>query len=107
MPWAYLFIAGLLEVAWAIGLKASNGFARPWISALTIVGMILSFILLSQALRTLPVGTGYAIWTGIGAVGTAVLGMWFFNEPHDPLRVACIALIVIGIAGLKYFGSAS
>lgn len=101
MAWTYLVIAGLLEVAWAIGLKYSRGFTRPVPSALTIVGMLASFWFLAQALRTLPVGTGYAVWTGIGAVGTAILGIVLFAEPVTAWRIASIALIVTGIIGLK------
>lgn len=103
MAWFILFIAGLFEVAWAVGLKYSAGFSKLYPSLLTIGCMLISFTLLAYALKTLPVGTGYAVWTGIGAVGTAVLGMFLFQEPRDGVRVACILLIVIGIAGLKLF----
>lgn len=101
MAWIYLFAAAVLEVAWAIGLKYSNGFTRPVASVLTIVGMLGSFYLLSQAVRTIPIGTGYAIWTGIGAAGTAVLGMILFAEPATIGRIMCLAMIVAGIVGLK------
>ena len=101
MAWVYLFIAGLLEVAWAIGLKYSDGFKRLWPSVWTVAAMIASFAFLAQALRTIPVGTGYAVWTGIGAVGTAVLGIILFAESAALPRLACIALIVVGILGLK------
>jgi len=101
MPWFYLLIAGLLEVAWAIGLKYSDGFKRTWPSVWTVAAMIASFAFLAQALRTIPVGTGYAVWTGIGAVGTAVLGIILFAESAALPRLACIALIVVGILGLK------
>jgi quaternary ammonium compound-resistance protein SugE len=101
MPWLYIVIAGLLEVAWAIGLKYADGFTRLWPSLWTIVGMIASFFVLAQGVRTLPIGTGYAVWTGIGAVGTTALGILNFKESADPLRLACIGLIVIGIIGLK------
>jgi quaternary ammonium compound-resistance protein SugE len=101
MPWLYIVIAGLLEVAWAIGLKYADGFTRLWPSLWTIVGMIASFFVLAQGVRTLPIGTGYAVWTGIGAVGTTALGILIFKESADPLRLACIGLIVIGIIGLK------
>jgi len=101
MGWTYLFVAGLFEVAWAVGLKFTEGFTRWWPSLWVAAGMIISFVFLSLALRTIPVGTGYAVWTGIGAVGTAILGMILFNEPRDPARVACILLIGLGIAGLK------
>lgn len=100
----YLLVAGALECSWAIGLKYSDGFTRPWPTAVTIVAMILSFWLLANALKVFPVGTGYAIWTGIGAAGTAVLGMVLFAEPATPMRIACIGLIVAGIVGLR-FGS--
>lgn len=101
LAWVYLVAAGLLEIAWAMGLKTSNGFTRPWITAGTIVLMILSFVLLSLAMRSLPMGTSYAVWTGIGIVGTAILGIVFLNEPVNALRLACILLILVGIAGLK------
>lgn len=99
--WLWLLFAGLLEVAWAIGLKASDGFRRPGISALTVLGMIASFYGLAQALKTLPVGTGYAVWTGIGAVGTAIAGMVLFGESRDAGRIVSIALIIAGIVGLR------
>jgi quaternary ammonium compound-resistance protein SugE len=101
MAWLYLLIAGLLEVAWAIGLKYTDGFKRLWPSVWTAAAMIGSFVFLAQALRTIPVGTGYAVWTGIGAVGTAALGIILFAESAALPRLACIALIVIGILGLK------
>ncbi len=106
MAWVYLAIAGILEIGWALGLKYADGFSKFWPSALTVGGMILSFLFLSQALRTLPVGTGYAVWTGIGTVGTAILGMMLFGEPRDAARLFCIALIVAGIVGLKVLPSA-
>ncbi len=99
--WLYLLIAGILEVAWAIGLKYADGWTRLWPSVLTIAGMIASFFCLAQAVRVIPVGTGYAIWTGIGAVGTAALGILIFGEEATPARLACLSLIVIGIVGLK------
>lgn len=105
MAWTLLLIAGLLEVAWAIGLKYSEGFTRPLASTFTIVTMIASFWLLAQALKTLPVGTGYAVWTGIGAVGTAVLGIVLFAESTAWPRLASILLVVVGIAGLKFTSS--
>ena len=101
MSWLYLFIAGLLEIAWAIGLKYTEGFTRVWPSAITIVAMVASVWFLALALKTIPVGTGYAVWTGIGAVGTAILGIVLFAEPATAARLACIALIVAGILGLK------
>ena len=103
MAWVYLFIAGLLEVGWAIGLKYTEGFSRIVPSTLTIAAMIGSVVLLGIALRELPVGTGYAVWTGIGTVGTAILGIVLFAEPATALRIACIGLIVAGILGLKIF----
>lgn len=99
--WLWLAFAGLLEVAWAIGLKASDGFRRPGISALTVLGMIASFYGLAQALKVLPVGTGYAVWTGIGAVGTTIAGMILFGESRDAGRMLSMALIVAGIVGLR------
>jgi quaternary ammonium compound-resistance protein SugE len=102
MAWVYLILAGLLEVGWALGLKYTDGFTKVTPSILTVVAMIGSFALLGQALRVLPIGTAYAIWTGIGAVGTAILGMVIFGEPRDLARVLCILLIVAGIVGLKF-----
>jgi quaternary ammonium compound-resistance protein SugE len=104
MPWTCLLIAGLLEVAWAIGLKYSEGFTRPWISVATALGMIASFYFLSLALRHIPVGTGYAVWTGIGAAGTAILGIILFAEALTPLRVISLLLIIAGIVGLRVAG---
>lgn len=101
MAWVVLFVAGLLEVGWAIGLKYTEGFTRLWPSVATLGVMAVSFFLLSQALRTIPIGTGYAVWTGIGAVGTAVLGMAFLGEPRDVWRIFCLLLIIAGIIGLK------
>ena len=99
--WWLLVLAGLLEVVWAIGLKYSDGFRKPGPTAVTVTAMIASFYYLAQALKTLPVGTGYAVWTGIGAVGTAAIGILVFGESRDWARVASIALIVAGIIGLK------
>ncbi len=101
MPWFWLLLAGLLEIGWAIGLKYTHGFSRLGPSAVTIVLMIASFFCLAQAVRALPLGTSYAVWTGIGAVGTAIAGMVLFKEPASAARVACIGLIVAGIVGLK------
>jgi len=101
--WIHLFIAGLLEIVWAIGLKHTQGFSRLWPSVGTIVAMIASFFLLARALQTLPVGTAYAVWTGIGAAGTALLGMAFLGESRDAPRLLCIALIIAGVVGLKTF----
>ena len=99
--WAYVIIAGLFEVVWAIGLKYSDGFSRPGPSALTVFAMLASMWLLAQAIRVLPAGTGYTVWVGIGAVGTAMLGILLLGESRQPLRLASIALIVIGIVRLK------
>lgn len=101
MAWTLLFIAGLFEVGWAIGLKYTDGFSRLWPSVLTIAAMIVSVVCLALALKTIPVGTGYAVWTGIGAVGTAILGIVLFSESASAARLACIGLIVAGIVGLK------
>ncbi len=102
MAWVSLFIAGLFEIAWAIGLKYTEGFSRLWPSLGTAGAMLLSILFLEYSLRTLPVGTAYAIWVGIGAVGTAILGMVLFGESREPLRLACLALIVAGVIGLKF-----
>lgn len=101
MAWVYLVIAGVFEMGWAIGLKYTDGFTRLVPTTLTIAAMIVSVILLGLALRDLPVGTGYAVWTGIGTVGTALLGMYLFGDPATVARLACIGLIVAGIIGLK------
>jgi quaternary ammonium compound-resistance protein SugE len=101
MAWTLLVIAGLFEVGWAIGLKYTEGFTRLWPSLWTVAAMIVSVALLGLALKSIPVGTGYAVWTGIGAVGTALLGIVLFGDPATAARLACIALIVCGIAGLK------
>ena len=101
MAWLYLLIAGLLEIGWAIGLKYTDGFTKIGPTAITVAAMVASVVLLGIALRDLPVGTGYAIWTGIGTIGTAVLGMLLFQEPATALRLASIGLIVAGIVGLK------
>ena len=103
MAWVYLVVAGLFEIVWAVALKYADGFTRFWPSALCIVGMIVNVVLLELSLRHLPVGTAYAVWTGIGTVGAAVLGMILFQEPATAVRIACIGLIVCGIAGLKLF----
>ncbi len=102
MPWLILFVAGLFEVGWAIGLKYTHGFTRLWPSVFTVLAMAVSLFLLAQALRTLPIGTAYAVWTGVGAVGTAVLDIVLFSEPATAMRLGCIALIVTGIVGLKF-----
>jgi quaternary ammonium compound-resistance protein SugE len=103
MPWLYLVIAGLTEIAWAIGLKQSQGWTRLWPSVITAALMIVSFVFLSLALKTLPIGTAYAVWTGIGAAGTAIVGIYFFGESRDAMRIVCIGLIIAGVAGLRVF----
>ena len=101
MAWVMLFVAGLFECAWAVGLKYSEGFTRPVPSALTIAAMLVSFWLLSMAMKTVPVGTAYAVWTGIGAAGVALAGMLLFDESRDAARLFCIFLIISGVAGLR------
>ena len=101
MAWVYLFVAGLFEIAWAVGLKYTDGFTRLAPSLFTLVSMVVSVVLLGLALKALPVGTGYAVWTGIGTIGTAILGMILFGEPATAMRLVCIGLIVAGILGLK------
>jgi len=101
MAWVVLFIAGLFEIGWAIGLKYAESFTRLVPSVFTLISMLLSIVLLGLALRALPVGTAYAVWTGIGAVGTAALGIWLFDEPATAARLTSIGLIVAGIIGLK------
>lgn len=101
MAWVQLFVAALLEVVWAVGLKYAHGFTRFWPSVLTIAAMVISMGLLATAVRTIPVGTGYAVWTGIGAFGTAVLGIVFLGEPLTAWRVVCLLLIISGVIGLK------
>ena len=101
MPWMILVVAGLLEIGWAAGLKYSDGLSRLWPAVATIAAMVVSMYLLAVAVRSLPVGTAYAVWTGIGTVGTALVGIALLGEPATPIRLACIGLIVAGIAGLK------
>ena len=103
MAWLYLFIAGIFEIVWAIGLKYSEGFSKFWPSAITVIGMAISIYFLALALKTLPIGVAYAIWTGIGAIGTVILGMILFDESKDVLKIFFILLIVTGIVGLKIF----
>lgn len=105
MAWLYLVLAGIFEVVWAVSLKYTHGFTRLVPSIITIAGMGISFYFLSSALKTLPIGTAYAIWTGIGALGTVIIGMLFLNESRDWLRIAFLLLIVVGIMGLKFTSS--
>lgn len=104
MNWLLLVIAGLLEIGWAVGLKYTDGFARPWPTVATVAAMIVSLMLLGMAMKTLPVGTAYAVWVGVGAVGTALLGMYLFGESANPGRIVSLALIVVGIIGLRLTG---
>lgn len=101
MSWKLLVVAGLFEVAWAIGLEYSEGFSKLWPSVFTVVALVVSMALLAKSLQTLPVGTAYAVWTGIGAVGTAILGIALFDESADVLRILFIGVIVVGIVGLN------
>lgn len=101
MVWLMLFAAGLAEAGWAVGLKYTDGFTRLWPSIGTVVAMAVSFLLLAQSLKTIPVGTAYAVWAGIGVIGVAVMGMILFNESRDIVRILCIALIVVGVVGLQ------
>ncbi|MGH8068038.1 MAG: DMT family transporter [Candidatus Entotheonellia bacterium] len=101
MAWTYLFVASGFEIVFALGLKYTEGFTRLGPSVLTVAAGVASFLILSQALKTMPVGTAYAMWTGIGAVGTAILGILLFHEPGDAARLACIGLIIGGIVGLR------
>ena len=107
MVWFLLFFAGLFEVAWAVGLKYTHGFTRLWPTLGTLTAMGISFLLLAQAMKTLPVGTAYAVWTGIGAVGAVLLGIVIFNDPVNLSRLLCLGLIVTGIIGLKLSSGAS
>jgi quaternary ammonium compound-resistance protein SugE len=104
LAWILLVAAGLLEIAWAISMKASHGFTKPHFASITLVAAALSFALLGLAMRQLPVGTAYAVWTGIGAVGAAILGAVFFGESLTVGRIGCISLIVLGILGLRFLG---
>ena len=103
MAWIILIVAGLFEVGWAVGLKLSDGLTKPWPTAFTVVSLVVSMGLLGWSIKTLPLGTAYAVWTGIGAVGAAVVGIWLFREPATAARLACLAMIVAGIVGLKLF----
>jgi quaternary ammonium compound-resistance protein SugE len=106
VAWVALFLAGVFEVVWALIMKTSDGLRRPWPTALTLAAMAVSVVLLAHAMRTLPVSTAYAVWTGIGAAGVAVFGMLVFDESANPLKLASLALIVIGVVGLRLFGGA-
>jgi len=106
MPWVLLVLAGVFEIGWAIGLKYSEGFTRLWPSVGTLAAMAVSVVLLALAAKSLPIGTAYAVWTGIGAVGAVTLGIVLFHDPATPLRLACVALILLGIVGLKLAGGA-
>lgn len=99
--WLALLSAGLLEIAWALGLKCSDGLTRFWPTAATVVAIAASFVLMAIALKSLPFGTAYAVWTGIGAVGGIIVGILIYSEPADPVRIVCLALIVVGMVGLK------
>jgi len=105
MPWLFLILAGLTEIGWAVGMKYTHGFTRPLPSLATAGCIVLSLFLLSLSLKSIPLGTAYAVWTGIGAVGTALLGMFFFEEPVAAARLACLVMIVSGTVGLKVFSS--
>lgn len=105
MPWVILFVAGLLEVVWALMLKQSEGFSKPVPTVIFFISLVLSMFLLSQALKSLPVGTAYAVWTGIGAAGTAVLGMLLFGESRDVLKLLSLVMLVAGIIGLRLTSS--
>lgn len=107
MGWVLLIIAGLFEIVWAVGLKFTDGFTKLWPSVITIAAILVSLGCLSYALKTIPIGNAYAIWTGIGAVGVAIVGIIWFNESADLRRIACIGLIVVGILGLKFMGTGS
>jgi len=106
VAWAMLFLAGMLETGWAIGLKYTEGFTRPLPTALTAVALVASMALLGLAVRTLPIGTAYAVWVGIGAVGTAILGMVLFDEPREPARLFFLGLMIVALIGLKLSSAA-
>lgn len=101
MAWIYIFIASIFEISWAVGLKYSDGFTNLYATVFTVITMLLSFIFLSQGVKELPIGTAYAVWTGIGAAGTALYGLLFFDEPKGLLRIMFLFLIIVGIVGLK------
>lgn len=101
MAWVYLIVAGLFEIGWATSMKYADGLTKPGLTAITVAASIVSFVLLAVAMKTLPLGTAYCVWTGIGAVGSVIMGIVLFHESGNPLRLACIGLIIIGIIGLK------
>ena len=101
MSWTLLFLAGLLEIGWAVGMKYTDGYTRPWPTVLTVAAMIGSVVLLGLAVKHIPLGTAYAVWTGIGVLGTAVLGIVLFGDAVTPARIGCLALVATGIVGLK------
>lgn len=101
MAWIYLLLAGIFEIVWAVGLRYTEGFTKLYPSIMTLSGMLISFLLLAQSLKVLPIGTAYAVWTGIGAVGTVIYGIYFLGEPVTLIRMGCILLIIIAIIGLK------
>ena len=103
MSWIYILIASIFEISWAVGLKYSNGFTKLYPSIFTAVCMILSYIFLAMGSKNLPIGTAYAVWTGIGAAGTAIYGILYFNESRELIRIGFIFLVIIGIIGLKFF----
>lgn len=105
MAWAFLVVAGIFEIVWALALKSSGGFTKLWPSVIFMVAAWLSFAFLSYALKTIPIGSAYAVWTGIGAVGIAIIGMVWLNEPATIARIVCISLIVLGIVGLKFLSA--
>lgn len=102
MAWVYLLVAAVFEVGWAVGLKATHGFTRFWPSVFTAAAMVVSLVLLAFAVRSIPISTGYAVWTGLGAVGTALLGILVYSEPVTAWRIVCLLLIVAGVVGLKF-----
>lgn len=107
MAWIFLSIAGVFEIAWAVGIKYTQGFTRLWPSVWTVAAMVVSFYFLARSLKTIPVGTGYAVWTGIGAAGTAIIGMILLGESRDLPRIFCVALIIAGVIGLKITSESS
>lgn len=107
MAWTLLFIAGIFEIIFALGLKYTQGFSRLAPSVVTVVAGAASVAILSQSVKALPVGAAYAMWTGIGAIGTTIMGMWLFNEPRDVARLVCLGLIIIGIVGLRLISTAA